>query len=84
MSVMPALEPRPCVGCGWCCLTDQCRESLQLHGYRERCPEVFWDDDLSLYRCRLSSEKTYRELLAMGEGCCAPLNSWRADVRNRD
>jgi len=81
---MASLESRPCVGCGWCCLTDQCRESLQLHGYRQRCPEVFWDGGLSLYRCRLSSEKTYRELLAMGEGCCAPLNSWRGDVRNRD
>jgi len=73
-----------CVGCGWCCLTDQCAESRILHGYKQRCPELFWDAPLGIYRCRLSASPRMRELLAMGLGCCAPLNTWREDVRNRD
>nr|WP_243359512.1 hypothetical protein [Fundidesulfovibrio terrae] len=77
------MTSKPCVGCGWCCLTDQCRESHILHGYRERCPEVYWDAELSIYRCRLSVHARFRQALAMGEGCCAPLNGWREDVRNR-
>jgi len=72
------------VGCGWCCLDAQCRESHILHGYRERCPELGWDDALLLYRCALSGQPRYRALLAMGEGCCAPLNPWRDAVRRRD
>jgi hypothetical protein len=78
------LTSLPCVGCGWCCLTDQCGESHILHGYRQRCPEVFWDGAARRYLCRLSSSERMREHLAMGEGCCAPLNSWRGDVKNRD
>ncbi|MFZ5426405.1 MAG: hypothetical protein ACOZEN_05495 [Thermodesulfobacteriota bacterium] len=74
----------PCVGCGWCCLTDQCVESRILHGYKERCPDLHWDEGLGLYRCGLSSNAGFRHLLSMGEGCCAPLNVWRKDVRNRD
>lgn len=73
----------PCVGCGWCCLTDQCVESHILHGYKERCPEVYWDAQLRCHRCRLSSQERFRKLLAIGEGCCAPLNAWRNDVRDR-
>ena len=73
----------PCVGCGWCCLTDQCVESHIKHGYRERCPEVFWDNDLRCYRCRLSADDSLRRLLGIGEGCCAPLNPWRDDVKDR-
>ncbi len=72
------------MGCGWCCLTDQCQESHILHGYRERCPEVYWDDGAGRYLCRLAGQTRFRELLGMGQGCCAPLNGWRADVRNRD
>ena len=79
---MPLLSA--CVGCGWCCLNDQCVESRILHGYKRRCPEIFWDEALKLYRCKLSGSQRMRLLLAMGEGCCAPLNSWRDDVRDRD
>lgn len=74
----------PCVGCGWCCLTDQCRESHILYGYLPRCPDLYWDEGLAIYRCRLSSQPRFRELLAMGEGCCAPLTSWRLDVKKRE
>jgi len=72
------------MGCGWCCLDAQCAESHILHGYLERCPELTWDEGLGLYRCRLAGIERFRKLLAMGEGCCAPLNPWRGDVRRRD
>ena len=74
----------PCLGCGWCCLHDQCPESHILHGYLARCPEIGWDELLGLYRCRLADRKKYRELLHMGLGCCAPLNPWRGKVRERE
>ncbi len=73
-----------CVGCGWCCLTDQCRDSHIRYGYLERCPDIYWDEAQGLYRCRLAHDPETRRNQAMGKGCCAPLNSWRKDVRNRD
>jgi len=75
------------VGCGWCCLADQCVESHILHGYIERCPELYWDDQPHRYLCRLAAHPDqaarFRFLLAMGEGCCARFNTWRCEVRNR-
>lgn len=59
-------------------------ESHILHGYLKRCPEIAWDESLKLYRCGLSGQESFRRLLGLGEGCCAPLNPWRTDVRNRD
>jgi hypothetical protein len=83
-----SVEAPACLGCGWCCLTDQCRESLRLHGYLPRCPEIHWDLALRRYRCRLAGHPLhgdrYRRDLDMGQGCCARDNSWRRDVKNRD
>lgn len=79
---------KPCVGCGWCCLTDQCEESHRKYGYMLRCPEVFWDQSVRRYNCRMMldpvSGAASRKALLQGKGCCAPLNPWRTDVRNRD
>jgi hypothetical protein len=76
------------VGCGWCCLTDQCEESHRLHGYQKRCPEIRWDTAANRYLCDLAKHPTrgeeFRKALAMGEGCCARFNGWRGDVRDRD
>ncbi|WP_035066909.1 hypothetical protein [Nitratidesulfovibrio termitidis] len=105
----------PCVGCGWCCLSDQCQVSHLLHGYLPRCPELLWDAALGRYLCLLmaprhpasgvSSEASRPGRpcadtpdasrpagdapgpdlteLRQGLGCCAPLCSWRHDVRDR-
>ncbi|HEU6438113.1 MAG TPA: hypothetical protein VE028_11740 [Nitratidesulfovibrio sp.] len=96
----------PCVGCGWCCLSDQCQVSHRLHGYVPRCPELVWDAALGRYLCLLmaparaaflpatpvmpvmpgaQSGKSGPDLteLRQGLGCCAPLCSWRHDVRDR-
>jgi len=78
----------PCVGCGWCCLHDQCTDSLRRHGYLPRCPELFWSEEAGRYLCRTMLEGEsgagIRRNQHTGKGCCAPLNSWRQDVRNRD
>lgn len=80
----------PCVGCGWCCLSDQCQVSHHLHGYLPRCPELVWDAALERYLCLLmapgrASSGPGPDLteLRQGLGCCAPLCSWRREVRDR-
>ncbi|SDB33715.1 hypothetical protein SAMN05660653_01618 [Desulfonatronum thiosulfatophilum] len=82
------METKACVGCGWCCLTDQCMESHRKHGYMPRCPEVFWDPFQQRYQCSMMLDPVQglasRKALLQGKGCCAPLNPWRDDVRNRD
>lgn len=78
----------PCVGCGWCCLNDQCTDSMRRHGYLSRCPELSWDETAARYVCRTMLEgksgDAVRHNQHAGLGCCAPLNPWRCDVRNRD
>ncbi|HCR14399.1 MAG TPA: hypothetical protein PKD41_03570 [Solidesulfovibrio sp.] len=78
----------PCVGCGWCCLSDPCVESHILYGYQKRCPDIYWDEPSGRYRCRLAEDpikgERMRFLLGIGHGCCAPLNGWRDDVRDRE
>ncbi|MDD4953076.1 MAG: hypothetical protein PHV85_11050 [Desulfovibrionaceae bacterium] len=77
-----------CIGCGWCCLSDQCEVSHQLYGYQKRCPDIYWDQARGRYLCRLFSDpakgREHREALAAGDGCCGRFNPWRDDVRNRD
>ncbi|WP_353120108.1 hypothetical protein [Nitratidesulfovibrio sp.] len=105
----------PCVGCGWCCLSDQCQVSHRLHGYLPRCPELLWDAARGRYLCLLMAPPRAASALSpdmpgpdpsgpntsgpatfgpytsgpdltelrQGLGCCAPLCSWRCDVRDR-
>lgn len=82
------MSSKPCVGCGWCCLSDQCEVSHRKYGYRKRCPDLFWDEQLNRYVCLLMLDPELgaeaRKQLFEGQGCCAPLMHWRDDVRNRD
>lgn len=81
------LPPAPCVGCGWCCLHDQCGLSHRIHGYKRRCPELFWSSGQGRYLCRLADDSgnaEARRSLFIGQGCCARFNDWRGDVRDRD
>ena len=89
----PAIEPlteesEPCLGCGWCCLQDPCSESHQRYGYVKRCPDLKWDDEAKRYVCGLMLDPEEGEAVKRsqhaGQGCYAPLNSWRGDVRDRD
>ena len=53
-----------------------------------RCPDLYWDAGAGRYLCRLILDPGRNQgvllNLGVGEGCCAPLNDWRNDVRNRD
>lgn len=91
------MDALPCVGCGWCCLQDQCEVSHRLHGYLPRCPELRWDQVRNRYHCALVAAvlqtplkaRTPRDIhllreLFVGQGCCAPLNAWRGSVCQRE
>lgn len=82
------MSSEPCVGCGWCCLTDPCEVSHRKYGYKRRCPELYWDRQAGRYLCALMDDpeegEAARRSLFQGQGCCAPLNPWRGNVRNRD
>jgi hypothetical protein len=77
----------PCVGCGWCCLDNPCEVSHRLYGYVGRCPDLCWDAGRGRYLCGLAAHPElgagFRAELFVGQGCCAPLNAWREDVRER-
>ncbi|MFH1912911.1 MAG: hypothetical protein ABIK45_01375 [Pseudomonadota bacterium] len=79
---------KPCVGCGWCCLTDPCMDSHRRYGYLRRCPDLRWDEAMGRYLCDLmlnpETAEAVREGQHEGQGCYAPLNAWRDHVRNRD
>ena len=80
------VQTRPCIGCGYCCTQCVCSVGrnrgdsyldvpcrfLTFHGGRHWCGVVE----------QAHSEK-YKELicrnLAIGEGCCSGLNSWRRE-----
>jgi len=78
----------PCIGCGWCCMTDPCDYSHRKYGQLRRCPDLYWDPRANRYFCGLMGDAEQgvevRRQNFEGQGCCAPLNPWRADVRNRD
>ncbi|NDV28713.1 hypothetical protein [Desulfovibrio sp. JC010] len=82
------MSGKPCVGCGWCCISDQCEVSHRKYGYMKRCPDLFWDESMNRYICLLMSDpdegEDAKRQLFEGLGCCAPLMTWRDDVRNRD
>ena len=82
------MSTKPCVGCGWCCISDQCEVSHRKYGYMKRCPDLLWDEKLNRYICLLmgdseEGEEAKRQLFE-GLGCCAPLIKWRHYNRNRD
>jgi hypothetical protein len=82
----------PCNGCGHCCLALACTEGRAAMAFRGqfpgeggnarvRCAYLFWGGDR--YWCGLAGNSHIAESLAIGEGCCQPLNSWRHNVRFR-
>jgi hypothetical protein len=70
---------RPCVGCGYCCITARCSIGLFLFGQEGRCPALKWNGNR--YMCDLVD--LYKNALNIDRGCCAPLNTWREKVRER-
>jgi len=76
------MKTHPCVGCGYCCLKAPCIYAQQRFPGVTRCPDLFWDGDR--YRCWIGMR--FAEVgkeLAIGEGCCSSMNSWRKEVKYR-
>jgi hypothetical protein len=63
-------------------------ESHRKYGYMRRCPDLFWDEEAGRYLCGLmlapETAEQVKQSQHAGQGCYAPLNSWREEVRNRD
>lgn len=71
---------RPCVGCGYCCQKVTCIageiESARLGVKAHPCPFLYQRD--RRYWCKLAEEsRKTAEGLAIGAGCCSPLNTQR-------
>ncbi len=72
-----------CVGSGYCCKKAPCMLGVQLHGLVAPCPSLVFDDNKRRYMCGeiVSARGERLELLkrelAIGAGCCSPLNSDR-------
>ena len=72
---------RGCIGCGYCCFKAKCIAGMiEFPSGYDRCPGLIWDEVKKRHFCKLilDSDK-YSEELAIGEGCCMSLNSWRRE-----
>jgi|OpeIllAssembly_1097287.scaffolds.fasta_scaffold00035_23 hypothetical protein len=66
---------RPCLGCGYCCREARCLLGISTYGFGagRTCPALHREG--GIWRCALAN--VYHYELAIGEGCCSPLNSDR-------
>ena len=71
------IRTRRCVGCGYCCTKARCALSMRLaHGDQNGwCPYLYQEGDR--WRCTLAKDPDHAKELAIGEGCCSPLNTDR-------
>lgn len=67
---------KACNRCGWCCIAEQCRISVDLFGERDRCPALVATGDT--FACDLVMDAGYPtasrvigEMLGIGRGCDA-------------
>ena len=74
-------EIKKCIGSGFCCMMEQCRASIEIHGEVNECPELIFKDNR--FWCALMDKdpKLVKEM--MGIGCGAHWNRWRKDVKKR-
>jgi hypothetical protein len=78
---------RPCVGCGYCCISVPCYLSAD-GGYwvDGQCEMLIWSEKDKRYWCQLIIDDPLiggEYDLAVGCGCCSPLNTWRNNIRER-
>ena len=84
LNIFDGVPVRPCLGCGSCCLTARCAISFEAEGkfYKDpfealgepkQCPWLYYKG--GRHWCRIA--RKYKKELAIGEGCCSPLNSER-------
>jgi hypothetical protein len=78
---------RHCLGCGFCCLKSPCVLGQMRYGSEPttRCPGLVWKE--TRYICQIIEDRpeddSLRIELAVGEGCCCGLNTWRRNVKFR-
>ena len=74
-------NPRPCVGCGYCCKTVPCQYAILHLGVRlgEECPALYHDDER--WRCEAAEDPLLVAAVGIGAGCCSPMNSDRQSQR---
>jgi len=68
----------PCVGCGYCCRKAQCSWSQNRHGTQEVCPEL--EQKENRYWCKAADNPELAREVAIGAGCCSPMNSDRGEA----
>jgi len=84
------IKPRPCIGCGHCCVTATCEFGLRQFGNqhlddKETCPALVWDgkrhicDYMVNERFTDALRERIKDTLHAGAGCCQGLNSWRRE-----
>ena len=85
-ATLTEITAKPCVGCGYCCMSAWCAvaESLFEHSDKHQiCPALRWGHETQRYWCSIADR--YLEELAIGAGCCSGLcNSWRSDIKQRE
>lgn len=70
-----------CVGCGFCCAKAPCPYSINRYCMTHPCPGLYWNG--AQYRCAHVDDQTLRGCVAIGAGCCSPLNTWRGSKIER-
>jgi len=79
MNKTERLPDIPCVRCGYCCKKSTCPLGMQFGSTPENC-EFLGGSRPGSYFCQIVAGGTVhnaRTMVAIGEGCCQPLNSDR-------
>lgn len=86
--IVDGTPTRPCIGSGYCCKQAPCGVGLFLHGPVAPCPSLEFEGDrhwCGAVRNAPDAEEKKRLVreLAIGAGCCSPLNGDRLRILNQ-
>ena len=76
------METKSCIRCGYCCKKSTCPLGMQFGSPPENCL-FLGGNKPGKYYCRLVTENIVpgaKTMVAIGEGCCSPLNTDRLKV----
>jgi len=79
-----AIDAKPCVGSGLCCLKARCSIGVMVHGPGAECPSLVWKEGRywcgEILKAEGEAREDLRRQLSVGAGCCMPLfNSLREE-----
>lgn len=80
--IIDGVPVKDCIGCGYCCRKAPCSMAMRIHGsHITSCPELKWNGTRwicgAIDRAVGPLADLYRKELAIGEGCCSSLNTFR-------